>query len=175
MAGLDGLLTICPSHVAVRHAVHCSFHSVLASCPLPAQRLWSFPHRKEQRSLSFPAPHLDQSLRCTLWFFSSSALRPFPSEPRAFWEQCSICVLTVTACRPETLSQTPPLSHKGRIAHFTCDNPRLVSPNPPQSQVPLPDLFPKLIPSSFATLIPILIQDGLYPPSIPPTELTITH
>lgn len=70
------------------------------------------PQKGTTKSFSLRSP-LGQVLRYTLWFFSSSALRYFPSEPRAFREQCSICVLTVTACGPETRSQTLPPSHMG--------------------------------------------------------------
>lgn len=97
--------------------------------PTPSSQAMEFsPQKGTTKSFSVCSP-LGPALRYTLWFFSSSALRHFPSEPKASWEQCSICVLTVTACGPETLSQTLPLSHMGWIAHLICNNPHSVSPS----------------------------------------------
>ena len=65
--------------------------------PTPSSQATEFsPQKGTTKSFSVCSP-LGPALRYTLWFFSSSALRHFPSEPKASWEQCSICVLTVTA------------------------------------------------------------------------------
>lgn len=111
---------------------------------------------------------LGPALQCTLWFFSSSALRHFPSAPRASWEQCNVCVLTVTACGPETLSQILLPPHMGWSAHLTCSDhasSALAGLAPSAPLLPaISSLLPHSIPTSSATFVPVYSIYTIYTP-----------
>lgn len=147
------LLGIHWSHVAEGRALHSCFHGLPASSQLPAHRPWSFPPRKEQLSLSESIPHLDQPLGIHCGFSALQHLGTFLQSQKPSWEQCSICVLTVTACGPETLSQTLPLSHMVWIIHLISNNPHSVSPSLPL-RTKRPTSLPPRSPTSYLVQSP---------------------
>lgn len=160
--GLDGLLRTHGPHVA-----ECTLSGSLPAADPQLGGCGVFSTERDNKPFTLRFS-LGPALQCTLWFFSSSALRHFPSAPRASWEQCNVCVLTVTACGPETLSQILLPPHMGWSAHLTCSDhasSALAGLAPSAPLLPaISSLLPHSIPTSSAIFVPVYSIYTIYTP-----------